>query len=59
MEAFGAWNKKSMQNLIKRRAFDDSDEIEIRLPSYWTFLTFWNILGWQYDSDVFFTEFKR
>ena len=31
------------KTLIERWIFDDSDEIEIRLLWYWTFLTFWNI----------------
>ena len=33
------------KTLIKRWIFDDSDEIEIRLPLLWTVLAFWNTSG--------------
>ena len=31
--------------LIKRRFFDDSDEIKIKLQFYRSFSTFWNLFG--------------
>ena len=37
--------KQIYKTLIKRLNFDDSDEIEIRLPYCWTALTFWNTSG--------------
>ena len=53
METFWARNQNSFaivkpdiyKILIKRWIFDDSDKIEIRLPCFWTVLTFRNISG--------------
>ena len=33
------------KSLIKRLIFDDSDEIEVRLPCCWSVLIFWNTYG--------------
>ena len=36
---------KKLSEMFEQHDIDDSDEIEIKLPFYKSFLTFWNIFG--------------
>ena len=44
---------------MKRWIFDDSDEIEIRLPCWSTVINILEYACWLFNSDVYFTDFKE